>query len=110
MCSASFTAALVVSAAGVPVAKHGNRAASSKSWAADVLEDGGRDKHHHFSGTEPQTAANPWALFLFCPKLPYILEIRGTGTERTRDIRTIFNILGPLVNPAGANMELLGGL
>ena len=102
----STTSALVISAAGIPVAKHGNRAASSKSGAADVLESLGVDitippeRSLHLLKTIK-------LCFLFAQNyhisMKYVAPVR-----RELGIRTIFNILGPLVNPAGANMELLG--
>ncbi|MDR0390036.1 MAG: anthranilate phosphoribosyltransferase [Spirochaetaceae bacterium] len=102
----SSTAALVISAAGIPVAKHGNRAASSKSGAADVFESLGVD----ITVSPEQSLAllkNIGLCFLFAQNyhisMKYVAPVR-----RELGIRTIFNILGPLVNPAGANMELLG--
>jgi anthranilate phosphoribosyltransferase len=102
----STTSALVISAAGIPVAKHGNRAASSKSGAADVLESLGVDinippeRSLHLLNTIN-------LCFLFAQNyhisMKYVAPVR-----RELGIRTIFNMLGPLVNPAGANMELLG--
>ena len=102
----STTSALVVSAAGIPVAKHGNRAASSMSGAADVLENLGVDI----------TIPPERSLFLlktinlcFLYAQNYHISMKYVGpVRRELGIRTIFNILGPLVNPAGANMELLG--
>jgi anthranilate phosphoribosyltransferase len=102
----STTSALVISAAGIPVAKHGNRAASSKSGAADVLESLGVD-----IGIPPERSLQLLKTinlcFLFAQNyhisMKYVAPVR-----RELGIRTIFNILGPLVNPAGANMELLG--
>jgi len=102
----STTSALVVSAAGVPVAKHGNRAASSKSGAADVLESLGAD-----ITIPPELSLHILKTINFCflfaqnyhISMKYVAPVR-----RELGIRTIFNILGPLVNPAGANMELLG--
>jgi anthranilate phosphoribosyltransferase len=102
----STTSALVISAAGIPVAKHGNRAASSKSGAADVLEALGvditvsPDRSLHLLKTIG-------LCFLFAQN--YHLSMKYVAPVRKElGIRTIFNILGPLVNPAGANMELLG--
>jgi len=102
----STTSAIVVSAAGIPVAKHGNRAASSKSGAADVLESLGVDiivppgKSLHLLKTIN-------LCFLFAQN--YHISMKYVAPVRKElGIRTIFNILGPLVNPAGANMELLG--
>jgi anthranilate phosphoribosyltransferase len=102
----STTSALVISAAGIPVAKHGNRAASSKSGAADVLESLGVDI------TIPPDQSllllkNIGLCFLFAQN--YHISMKYVAPVRKElGIRTIFNILGPLVNPAGANMELLG--
>jgi anthranilate phosphoribosyltransferase len=102
----STTSALVISAAGVPVAKHGNRAASSKSGAADVLESLGVD-----ITVPPEQSLRLLKTinlcFLFAQN--YHISMKYVAPVRKElGIRTIFNILGPLVNPAGANMELLG--
>jgi len=102
----STTSALVVSAAGVPVAKHGNRAASSQSGAADVLEALG--VKIDITPEQSLAALNTIGLcFLFAQNyhlaMKYVAPVRGE-----LGIRTMFNILGPLVNPAGASMELLG--
>ncbi|MDR1390043.1 MAG: anthranilate phosphoribosyltransferase [Treponema sp.] len=102
----STTSSLVISAAGIPVAKHGNRAASSKSGAADVLESLGVN-----ITASPEKSLellkSIGLCFLFAQNyhisMKYVAPVR-----RELGIRTIFNILGPLVNPAGANMELLG--
>ncbi|MDR3305608.1 MAG: anthranilate phosphoribosyltransferase [Clostridiales Family XIII bacterium] len=102
----STTAAIVVSSAGIPVAKHGNRAATSKSGAADVLEALGVD-----ITVPPEKSLSMLKeiglCFLFAQNyhiaMKYVAPVR-----RELEIRTIFNILGPLVNPAGANRELLG--
>ena len=102
----STTSALVIAAGGVPVAKHGNRAASSKSGAADVLEAlGGK------INVSPEKSAamlkKIGICFLFAQNyhiaMKYVAPIR-----KELGIRTVFNILGPLSNPAGANMELMG--
>jgi anthranilate phosphoribosyltransferase len=102
----STTSAIVVSAAGIPVAKHGNRAASSKSGAADVLESLGVDitipSEHSLRLLKTINLC-----FLFAQN--YHISMKYVAPVRKElGIRTIFNILGPLVNPAGANMELLG--
>lgn len=102
----STTSALVIAAGGVPVAKHGNRAASSKSGAADVLEALGVK-----ITLEPERSAELLRkiqiCFLFAQNyhiaMKYVAPIR-----KELGIRTVFNILGPLSNPAGANMELMG--
>lgn len=102
----STTAALVVSAAGVPVAKHGNRAASSKSGAADVLEALGVNIQVSPEHSK-QLLHEIGICFLFAQNyhitMKYVAPVR-----KELGIRTIFNILGPLANPAGANLELLG--
>lgn len=102
----STTSAIVVSAAGIPVAKHGNRAASSHCGAADVLEALGVD-----ITVSPQTSLESLQriglCFLFAQN--YHIAMRYVApVRRELRVRTIFNILGPLVNPAGANRELLG--
>lgn len=102
----STTAALVIASGGVPVAKHGNRAASSKSGAADVLEALGVN-----ITIPPERSAELLKeiqiCFLFAQNyhiaMKYVAPIR-----KELGIRTVFNILGPLSNPAGANMELMG--
>jgi anthranilate phosphoribosyltransferase len=102
----STSSAIVVSAAGIPVAKHGNRAASSKSGAADVLESLGVDIIAP-PGKSLRLLKTINLCFLFAQN--YHISMKYVGPVRKElGIRTIFNILGPLVNPAGANMELLG--
>ena len=102
----STTASLVISAGGVPVAKHGNRAASSKSGAADVLEALGV-KITIPSEKSQELLEKIGICFLFAQNyhiaMKYVAPIR-----KELGIRTVFNILGPLSNPAGANMELMG--
>ena len=102
----STTSSLVIAAGGVPVAKHGNRAASSKSGAADVLETlGVKITLTPERSTEILKKIN--ICFLFAQNyhiaMKYVAPIR-----KELGIRTVFNILGPLSNPAGANMELMG--
>lgn len=102
----STTSALVIAAAGVPVAKHGNRAASSKSGAADVLEALGVK-----IDIEPEKSAELLKdiniCFLFAQK--YHTAMRHVGPIRKElGIRTVFNILGPLANPAKANLQVMG--
>ena len=102
----STTSSLVIAAGGVPIAKHGNRAASSKSGAADVLEALGVK-----ITLTPERSAEILKkiniCFLFAQNyhiaMKYVAPIR-----KELGIRTVFNILGPLSNPAGANMELMG--
>lgn len=102
----STTASLVISAGDVPVAKHGNRAASSKSGAADVLEALGV-KITISSEKSQELLKKIGICFLFAQNyhiaMKYVAPIR-----KELGIRTVFNILGPLSNPAGANMELMG--
>ena len=102
----STTASMVISAGGVPVAKHGNRAASSKSGAADVLEALGV-KITLTPERSAEILRKIGICFLFAQNyhiaMKYVAPIR-----KELGIRTVFNILGPLSNPAGANMELMG--
>ena len=102
----STTASMVISAGGVPVAKHGNRAASSKSGAADVLEALGV-KITLTPERSAEILREIGICFLFAQNyhiaMKYVAPIR-----KELGIRTVFNILGPLSNPAGANMELMG--
>lgn len=102
----STTSSLVIAAGGVPVAKHGNRAASSKSGAADVLEALGV-KITLTLERSAEILKKINICFLFAQNyhiaMKYVAPIR-----KELGIRTVFNILGPLSNPAGANMELMG--
>ena len=102
----STTSSLVIAAGGVPVAKHGNRAASSKSGAADVLEALGV-KITIPPEKSQELLEKIGICFLFAQNyhiaMKYVAPIR-----KELGIRTVFNILGPLSNPAGANMELMG--
>lgn len=102
----STTSALVISAGGVPVAKHGNRAASSKSGAADVLEALGVNINVS-PAKSAQMLKDINICFLFAQK--YHSAMRFVALVRKElGIRTVFNILGPLSNPAGANMQVMG--
>jgi len=102
----STAAAIIAAAAGVPVAKHGNRSASSKCGAADVLEALGVNIN-----IPPEKSAellkNIGICFMFAQNyhiaMKFVAPIR-----RELGIRTVFNIIGPLTNPAGAKMELMG--
>lgn len=102
----STTSALVISAAGVPVAKHGNRAASSRCGAADVLEAlGVKITIPPEKSTELLNKIN--ICFLFAQN--YHLAMKYVAPVRKElGIRTVFNILGPLTNPAGASMQVMG--
>jgi len=102
----STTAAFVVAGAGVPIAKHGNRAVSSRSGSADVLEALGV----RIDLTPQQMARcidETGVGFLFAQALHASMRHAGP-TRREIAIRTVFNILGPLTNPAGAKRQLLG--
>lgn len=102
----STTTAIVVAAAGVLVAKHGNRAASSKCGAADVLEALG--VNISIPAEKSKEILDEIGLcFLFAQK--YHLAMKYVAPVRKElAIRTIFNVLGPLSNPAGASMQLMG--
>ena len=102
----STTTAFVVAGAGVPVAKHGNRAMSSHCGSADVLEALGADLT-----MPPEQVAEcvrkAGIGFLFAPMLHGAMK-HAIGPRRELGIRTIFNILGPLTNPARPNVQLTG--
>ncbi|MGD1818723.1 MAG: anthranilate phosphoribosyltransferase [Pleomorphochaeta sp.] len=102
----STTSSIVVSACGVPVAKHGNRAASSKCGAADVLEALGVNISIDVEKAK-KVLEEIGICFLFAQK--YHSAMRFVAPVRKElSIRTIFNILGPLSNPAGAAYQLMG--
>jgi anthranilate phosphoribosyltransferase len=102
----STTVAIVVAACGVAVAKHGNRAVSSRTGSADVLESLGVG-----IDLTPVDAARSLDVlgitFLFAPNYHGALR-HAVGPRRELGIRTVFNVLGPLTNPAGASRQLLG--
>lgn len=102
----STTSAFVIAAAGIPVAKHGNRSVSSKSGAADVLESLGVDIT--IDDKKSQKVLDDVKMcFLFAQY--YHSSMKNVGPVRKEmGERTIFNILGPLTNPANANIQLLG--
>ncbi|MBI4654423.1 MAG: anthranilate phosphoribosyltransferase [Nitrospirae bacterium] len=102
----STTSAIIVAACGVPVAKHGNRSVSSQSGSADVLEAlGVRIDLRPEEVEECLNATGFGFLFapLFHPAMKYAI-----GPRKEMGIRTIFNMLGPLTNPAGAKRQVLG--
>lgn len=102
----STTAAFVVSAAGIPVAKHGNRSVSSKSGAADVLEKLGVNLMLDVDRAK-RVLDQTDMVFLFAQK--YHTSMKNVGPVRAEmKERTVFNILGPLTNPANAGRQLLG--
>ncbi len=102
----STTTAFVVAGAGLRVAKHGNRSVSSRSGSADVLEALGVN----LELTPEQIAQSIDEIgigFLFAPRLHPAMR-HAIGPRRELGVRTVFNILGPLTNPAGATAQLLG--
>ena len=102
----STTVALVVAACGVPVAKHGNRAASSKAGAADTLEALGLDMAVA-GATAEASLADLGICFLFAAN-HHPAMARITPIRRRIGRRTIFNLMGPLANPAGVTRQLIG--
>ncbi len=106
MFNVSTTAAIVAAAAGVPVAKHGNRSITSRSGSADVLAELGVNIDASIAQVEA-CLEELGICFCFAPLMHP--SMRHVAAVRKRlGIRTIFNILGPLVNPAGASYQLLG--
>ena len=102
----STTSSFVISAAGIPVAKHGNRAASSKCGSADVLEALGVNITVSVDKSK-EILKKIGLCFLFAQN--YHIAMRYVAPVRKElGIRTVFNILGPLANPAGASMQLMG--
>jgi len=102
----STAAALVAAAGGAPIAKHGNRSVSSRAGSADVLAELGVDLE-----LDPEALGRALdeigIAFLFAPRLhPAMKEVMPV--RRELGVRTLFNVLGPLTNPAGARRQLLG--
>lgn len=102
----STTAALIVAAAGVPVAKHGNKSVSSKSGSADVLDALGIKIDLSPDKVEKCLFETGFG-FLFAPMFHPAMKY-AIGPRREMGIRTIFNILGPITNPAGAKRQIVG--
>jgi anthranilate phosphoribosyltransferase len=102
----STTTAIVVAAAGVPVAKHGNRSVSSQSGSADVLEALGVRIDLPPEKVEKCLFDTGFG-FLFAPLFHPAMKF-AIGPRREIGVRTIFNILGPLTNPAGAKRQMMG--
>ncbi len=102
----STAAALVVAGAGVPVAKHGNRSVSSYVGSADVLEALGVDINHSPEVAE-RCLRDVGIVFLFAPL--YHPAMKNVSLPRKEiGIRTIFNVIGPIVNPAGVKHQVIG--
>lgn len=102
----STTSAIVASAAGVPVAKHGNYSVSSSSGSADVLEEVGVTVDAEPPAVQKSIEANEIGFMLapvFHPAMKAVI-----GPRKELGMRTIFNILGPLTNPAGADAQIVG--
>ena len=102
----STTSAFVVAGAGVPVAKHGNRAITSKCGSADLLAELGVNLE-----VTPETVEDcirdAGIGFMFAPKLHPAMK-HAMGPRRELGVRTMFNMLGPLTNPAGAKGQIIG--
>ena len=102
----STVSAFVVAAGGIPVAKHGNRSVSSKCGSADVLEALGVNISLNAAQSERVLAETGICFMLaqvYHSAMKHVAHVR-----KELGVRTIFNILGPLANPAGANMQMLG--
>ncbi len=102
----STTTAFVTAGAGITVAKHGNRAVSSKCGAADVLENLGVNLN--ITSSDVEKCINEIGIgFLFAPVFHGAMKY-AAGPRKEIGIRSVFNLLGPLTNPAGATVLLLG--
>jgi anthranilate phosphoribosyltransferase len=102
----STASCFVAAAAGAKVAKHGNRSVSSKSGSADVLEAAGVNLE--LTPDQVARCINEAGVgFMFAPKHHAAMK-HAIGPRREMGVRTIFNLLGPLTNPAGARRQLLG--
>ncbi|PRO66817.1 anthranilate phosphoribosyltransferase [Alkalicoccus urumqiensis] len=102
----STASALLLSAGGVPVAKHGNRSVSSKSGSADVLEVLGIPVQHREKEAAKMLETHSLSFF-FAPLYHEAMKYVGP-VRKALGIRTIFNVLGPLTNPAGASRRVIG--
>ena len=102
----STTAAFVVAGAGIVVAKHGNRAMTSKSGSADVLEQQGIKIDLGPEGVK-RCMEEAGIGFMFAPRFHPAMKF-AAQPRREIGVRTVFNILGPLTNPAGAEAQVLG--
>jgi anthranilate phosphoribosyltransferase len=102
----STVSSFVVAAANIPVAKHGNRSVSSKCGAADVLEELGVTLH--LTPEQNKEVLKKCGMcFMFAPSYHASMKY-AAPVRKELGVRTIFNILGPLANPAGARLQLLG--
>jgi len=102
----STTAAFVIAGAGVPVAKHGNRSVSSKCGSADLLE--ALKARIDLEPEQVESCLEETGIaFLFAPSMHSAMK-HVAGPRREIGIRTVFNVLGPLTNPAGAKAQILG--
>src|SRR5215213_1176124 len=102
----SSAAAIVIAACGVPVAKHGNRSVSSRCGSADALEALGVNVSASAVASE-RCLADAGIAFLFAPTFHPSMRHAGP-TRKDLGVRTAFNLLGPLTNPAGASRQLVG--
>lgn len=102
----STASAVVVAAAGGKVAKHGNRKVSSSTGSADVLEAAGVNLN--LNSTQVERCVNELGVgFMFAPQHHSAMR-HAIGTRKSLGIRTLFNILGPMTNPAGVKRQLIG--
>lgn len=102
----STAAAVILSSCGVSVAKHGNRAVTSKAGSADVLEALGLNLNQDYAQIE-KSIEKIGIGFMFAPHFHPSMK-RVASIRKELRIKTVFNILGPLTNPANANIQLLG--
>jgi len=109
-CSGTFnistTAAFIAAGAGVQIAKHGNRSVSSKSGSADLLKELGVNIEADLDTVE-RCLDELGIAFLFAPMMHAAMKY-AIGARREVGVRTIFNLLGPLTNPAGAKHQVIG--
>ena len=102
----STLSAFVAAGAGIPVAKHGNRAVTSRCGSADVLEALGANLSLEPARVQ-RVIENVGVGFLFAPNFHPSMK-HAAGPRRELGIRTVFNVLGPLTNPAGAKSQVVG--